>query len=92
MDPEDLGVVVALGERKAVALRRAVMAAHAEQNLIDRVVGDLRTVVGVQKPVKMNVKRRSSRVPLRTVSIHFQKGCRVLCKFSKNVAGYNLSH
>lgn len=51
MDPEDLGIVVALGEGEAVALRRAVVAAHAEQNLVDGVVGDLRVRVGVQEPV-----------------------------------------
>lgn len=51
MDPEDLSVVVALGEGKAVALGRAVVAAHTEQDLVDRVVGDLRVGVGVQQPV-----------------------------------------
>lgn len=50
VDPEDLGVVVALGEGEAVALRRAVVASHAEQNLVDGVVGDLRAGVGLQQP------------------------------------------
>lgn len=56
MDPEDLGVVVALGEGEAVALRRAVVAAHTEQDLVDWVVGDLQVGVGVQESVwKKNI-------------------------------------
>lgn len=51
MDPEDLGIVVALSEGEAVALRCAVVAAHTEQNFVDWVVGDLRIGVGVQEPV-----------------------------------------
>lgn len=50
MDPEDLSVVVALSEGKAVALWCAIVASHAKQNLIDRVVGNLCTGVGVQQP------------------------------------------
>lgn len=56
MDPEDLSVVVALGEGKAVALRRAVMASYAEQDLIDGVVGNLCIVVWIQQPVRITVK------------------------------------
>lgn len=52
VNPEDLSVVVALSEGEAVALRCAVMAPHTEQNLINRVVGDLGVVVGVQQPVE----------------------------------------
>lgn len=48
VDPEDLGIVVALSEGKAVALWSSIMTPYAEQNLVDRVVGNLRTVVGVQ--------------------------------------------
>lgn len=51
VDPEDLGVVVALSEGKAVALWCAIMSSHTEQDLIDGVVGDLCTGVGVQQPV-----------------------------------------
>lgn len=51
MDPEDLSVVVTLSEGEAVALWCAVMASHTEQNLIDGVVGDFRTGIGVQQPV-----------------------------------------
>lgn len=50
MDPEDLRVVVALSEGKAVTLWRAIVASHTEQNLINRVVCDLGTGVGVQQP------------------------------------------
>lgn len=52
VDPEDLGIVVALGEGEAVALWRAIVSSHTEQDLIDGVVGDLRTGVGVQQPVR----------------------------------------
>lgn len=41
VDPEDLGVVVALGEGEAVALRCAIMSSHTKQDLINGVVGDL---------------------------------------------------
>lgn len=51
VDPEDLSIVVALSEGKAVALCCAIMASHTEQNLIDGVVGNLCTGVGVQQPV-----------------------------------------
>jgi len=51
MDPEDFCIVVALSEGKAVALWCTIMASHTEQNLVDRVVGDLRAGVGVQQPV-----------------------------------------
>lgn len=51
MDPEDLGIVVALCEGEAVTLRRAVVAAYTEQNLVDWVVGNLRVGVGVQESV-----------------------------------------
>lgn len=50
VDAEDLGVVVALGEGEAVALRGAVVAAHAEQDLVDGVVGDLGARLRVQQP------------------------------------------
>ena len=56
VDPEDLSIVVALGEGEAVTLWSTIMAAHTEQNLVDRVVGNLRTVVGVQQPVKISIK------------------------------------
>lgn len=56
VDPEDLGVVVALSEGKAVTLWCAIMASHTEQDLIDGVVGNLGTVVGIQQPVKISVK------------------------------------
>lgn len=51
MDPEDLGIVVALSEGKAVALWCAIMASYTEQNLVDWVIGNLRTGIGVQQPV-----------------------------------------
>lgn len=51
VDPEDLGIVVALSEGEAVALRCAVVAAHTEENLVDWVVGNLRVGIGVQEPV-----------------------------------------
>lgn len=56
MDPEDLSIEVALSEGKAVALWCAIMASHTEQDLIDRVVGDLCTGVGVQQPVRISIK------------------------------------
>lgn len=56
MDPEDLSIVVALSEGKAVALWCTIMASYTEQNLIDRVVGNLCVVVGIQQPVKMSNK------------------------------------
>lgn len=56
MDPEDLSIVVALSEGKAVTLWCAIMASHTEQNLVDRVVGDLCTGVGVQQPVRISIK------------------------------------
>lgn len=52
VDPEDLSVVVALGEGEAVALRCAIVSPHTEQDFVDGVVGNLRTVVGVQQPVE----------------------------------------
>lgn len=55
MDPEDLSIVVALGEGKAVALWCAIMTPHTEQNLVNRVVGNLCTIVGVQQPVKISI-------------------------------------
>lgn len=51
MNPEDLGVVVALSESEAVALWGAIMASNTEQNLIDGIIGNFRVVVGVQQPV-----------------------------------------
>lgn len=57
MDSEDLSIVVALSEGKAVALWCAIMASHTEQNLIDRVVGDLCTGVGIQQPVRISIKK-----------------------------------
>ena len=59
VDPEDLGVEVALSEGKAVALWCAIMAAHTEQNLVYRVVGDLCTGVGVQQPVRKSIQNIS---------------------------------
>lgn len=59
VDPEYLGIVVTLCEGKAVALWCAVMASHTEQNLIDGVVGNLRTGVGIQQPVEVKLKRAS---------------------------------
>lgn len=56
MDPEDLSIVVALSEGKAVTLRCAIMASYAEQNLIDRIVGNLSVVVWIQQPVKTPIK------------------------------------
>lgn len=56
MDPEDLCIVVTLCEGKAVTLRRAVMASHTEQNLIDGVVGNLCVVVGIQQPGEIKMK------------------------------------
>lgn len=53
MDPEDLSIVVALSEGKAVALWCAIMASHTEQNLIYRVIGNLCIVVWVQQPGKI---------------------------------------
>lgn len=53
MDPEDLSIVVALSEGKAVALWCAIMTSHTEENLIDRVVGDLCTALWVQQPVSI---------------------------------------
>lgn len=51
MDAEDLGVVVALGEGEAVALWGAVVATHAEQDLVDGIVGDFRARLRIQQPV-----------------------------------------
>ncbi len=56
VDPEDLSVIVALSESKAVALWCAIMASHTEQNLVDRVVGDFCTGVWVQQPVQIKNK------------------------------------
>lgn len=50
MDAEDLGVVVALGEGEAVALRRAVMAANTKEDLVNGVVGNLSAGLRVQQP------------------------------------------
>lgn len=50
VDAEDLGVVVALGEGEAVALRRAVMAANTKEDLINGVVGNLSAGLRVQQP------------------------------------------
>ena len=55
MDPEDLSIVVALSEGKAVTLGCTIMTPHTEQNLIDGVVRNLHTVVGVQQPVKLSI-------------------------------------
>ncbi len=57
VDPEDLSIVVALSESKAVALGCAIMASHTEQNLINRVVGDLCAGIGVQQPDKIDIKK-----------------------------------
>ena len=56
MDPEDLSIVVALSEGKAVTLWCAVMATHTEQDLIDGVVGDLSAGSGVQQPEGIKLK------------------------------------
>lgn len=55
VNPEDLRVVVALSEGEAVALRCAVMASNAEQNLIDGVIGNFCVVVGIQQPVNISI-------------------------------------
>lgn len=50
VDAEDLRVVVALGKGNAVALRRAVVAANAEEDLVNGVVGNLSAGLRVQQP------------------------------------------
>lgn len=50
VDAEDLGVVVALGEGEAVALRRAVVAANTKEDFINGVVGNLSAGLRVQQP------------------------------------------
>lgn len=66
MNPEDLRVVVALGEGEAVALRCAVVASHAKQNLINGVVGNLCVGVGLQQPLEL--KREKFKTQLRSSS------------------------
>lgn len=52
MDPEELSIVVAFSEGKAVTLWCAIMATNTKQNFIDRVVGNLCVVVWVQQSGK----------------------------------------
>lgn len=55
VNPEDLRVVVALSEGKAVALWCAIMASNAEQNLVNRIIGNFCVVVGIQQPVNISI-------------------------------------
>lgn len=50
VDAEDLGVVMALSEGETVALWRAVVATHTEQDFVDGVVGDLCARLRIQQP------------------------------------------
>lgn len=60
VDAEDFCVVVAFGEGEAVALWRAVVAPHTEQNLVDGVVGDLCTRLGVQQPYRSSTEQNQA--------------------------------
>lgn len=60
VDAEDLGVVVAFCEGEAVALWRAVMATHTEQDLVDGVVGDLCACLRIQQPDRNSTRQNQT--------------------------------